>query len=298
MKLQMFIPQNYLRKLIIIILILFLFVSLGLIVWVDEGEGADVAPEQAQGEKQEQGQQDGVNFELDESFFLPLVSVNDEDGTDATATTVPEPSATATSTPEPATAMPTATATPVPEPSATGTSTPEPATATPTATATPVTTISNTLIQLSDPLDEPEYYCIDVPGHGQSVNLDSALTAHTCKPNADDELFSINYPLSGQIYMPAYERCMEARAVDAEAFMMLFLTTCSDSPMQQFAHNNDGTIQLQSGDSEALCITVADGVGAPTGGPSHLWRELMLRPCTTLSDELAQWVFPGPTVEE
>ncbi|MFK7804821.1 MAG: hypothetical protein AB8G95_24525 [Anaerolineae bacterium] len=165
-----------------------------------------------------------------------------------------------------------------------------------TGTSTSAATISNTLIQLSDPLDETEYYCIDVPGFRQSINLDAALTAHTCKPNADDELFSINYPLPGQIYMPTYERCMEARAVDAEAFMMLFLTECSDSPLQQFTRNNDGTIQLQSDASEALCITIADGVGTPTGGPSHLWRALMLRPCTTLSDELAQWIFPGPTL--
>ena len=70
---------------------------------------------------------------------------------------------------------------------------------------------ANTLIQLRDPLDEPEYYCVDVPGFGRSLNLDGVLTAHTCKPNADDELFIIDHRQAGQLYMPAYDRCVQAR---------------------------------------------------------------------------------------
>ena len=42
-----------------------------------------------------------------------------------------------------------------------------------------------TLLQLVDALDEPEYYCVDVPGFGGSLNLQSTLMAHTCKPGAD-----------------------------------------------------------------------------------------------------------------
>jgi len=157
------------------------------------------------------------------------------------------------------------------------------------------TTIADTLIQLSEPLDEPEYYCIDVPGFGQSLNLDGALTAHTCKPNSDDELFTVNYPSEGQFYMPAYERCMEART--AEAGAELTMTACSDSPLQQFTHHDDGSIQLQSSDSETLCIAVADEAGEPTGGPSHLMRDLLLQPCATVSTTLSQWVFPGREVK-
>lgn len=155
-------------------------------------------------------------------------------------------------------------------------------------------TASNTLIQLRDSLDEPEYYCIDVPGFRQSLNLDGALTAHTCKPNADDEMFTINHPAEGQIYMPAYERCMEARA--AEAGAELFMTECDDSSLQQFRYHDDGLIQLQSSDSEVLCIAVADEAGEPTGGPSHVVRNLMLQPCANVAAALSQWTFPGPTV--
>ena len=49
-----------------------------------------------------------------------------------------------------------------------------------------------TLIQLADALDEPQYYCIDVPGFGDRLNLGAALMAHTCKPGAADEMFAVN----------------------------------------------------------------------------------------------------------
>ncbi len=78
------------------------------------------------------------------------------------------------------------------------------------------------LIQLRDPLDEPEYYCVDVPGAGLSLNLQSSLQAHTCKLSAaEDETFTFNYPSVGQIYMEAYEMCVEAGSVAAGAELRL-----------------------------------------------------------------------------
>ena len=68
----------------------------------------------------------------------------------------------------------------------------------------------DTLLQLIDPLDEPEFYCVDVPGFRDSLQTDRPLQAHTCKPGADDELFLFNRPADGQISMPAYDLCMEA----------------------------------------------------------------------------------------
>ena len=58
---------------------------------------------------------------------------------------------------------------------------------------------------LRDPLDEPEFYCVDVAGFGSNLNLNSPLQAHTCKPGADDELFIFNHPTPGQFYMGAYD---------------------------------------------------------------------------------------------
>ena len=86
------------------------------------------------------------------------------------------------------------------EPPATPTAAPPtPTVATPTPTAAAPTSATPsmagidvdpakaeaTLLQLVDALDEPEYYCVDVPGFGGSLNLQSTLMAHTCKPGAD-----------------------------------------------------------------------------------------------------------------
>ena len=140
-------------------------------------------------------------------------------------------------------------------------------------------------LQLTDPLDEPEFYCVDVPGAGRGVRLDGDLQAHTCKPisGAEDELFSIDHPSAGQIFMEAYGLCVEADLATAGA--ALSLQPCSDSALQRFALDND-LILLDESD---LCLSVADGPGIPTGGPSHLRRNLTFEKCGTIDSKLARW---------
>lgn len=150
------------------------------------------------------------------------------------------------------------------------------------------------LIQLQDPLDEPEYYCIDVPGFGRSLNLQGALTAHTCKPSADDEMFLFNSPSTGQFSMPAYNLCMAAGA--AEAGSSLLLAECSASPLQRFQINEPGQIRLSPEESDDLCLTVAPEAGEPTGGPSHLRRNLTLETCDQDDSARSLWTVGSPTV--
>ena len=149
-----------------------------------------------------------------------------------------------------------------------------------------------TLIQLADPLDEPEYYCVDVPGFGARLNLGAALMAHTCKPRADDEMFAVNRPRPGNLAMPAYELCMAADSATGGA--QLHLQECSDSALQRFAHQAGGLLVLSGTE---LCLAVAPEAGRPTGGPSHLRRDLSLQPCSTTEPELTSWLFPGPAPE-
>ncbi len=150
------------------------------------------------------------------------------------------------------------------------------------------------LIQLLDPLDEPEFYCVDVPGFGSSLNLQGALTAHTCKPGADDEMFQFDSPSPGQIQMPAYDLCMEAGAPEPGAD--LILAGCSDAALQKFGFNERGQIQLKYGTDAALCLTVADEPGEPTGGPSHLRRDLTLETCDLADEARTVWTAGSPTV--
>ncbi len=146
------------------------------------------------------------------------------------------------------------------------------------------------LIQLQNPLDEPEYYCVDVPGAGPSLNLQSALQAHTCKLSAaEDETFTFNYPSVGQIYMEAYQLCVEADRVAAGA--ELHLQECADQPRQFFVYE-DRQIRLRDAGAETLCLAIAQGAGTPTGGPSHLRRDLGLRRCGEVEAALSEWEIP------
>ena len=147
-----------------------------------------------------------------------------------------------------------------------------------------------TLVQLIDPLDEPEFYCVDVPGFGASLDLAAALSAHTCKPGADDELFRSGTPLPGHLQMPAYQLCMAAAA--AEDAADLFLEDCSDSPLQRFALDAEGSLRLAD---SMLCLAIAPGAGEATGGPSHVRRDLGLQDCDTVPAQRRRWQLPGPS---
>ena len=150
------------------------------------------------------------------------------------------------------------------------------------------------LIQLRDPLDEPEFYCVDVPGVGATLNLQGALTAHTCKPGAEDEIFHMNLSSTGQFSMPAYNLCMEADG--PEAGNSLHLAECSSARLQQFRYFDIGQIRLAHGSVGELCLTVASGVGEPTGGPSHLRRGLTMEACDQVDTARSLWIVGSPVV--
>ena len=147
---------------------------------------------------------------------------------------------------------------------------------------------SSVMIRLFDPLDEPEFYCVDVPGYGTHVRLDSPLTAHTLKAfGSTDEMWLLNYPKAGQIYVPAYESCIEAE--NAKAGASLYLKQPSESPLQRFTLTEEGTIVLT--EHTDLGFAVAPGEGEPTGGPSHLKRELGLANLAETPEKLTKWML-------
>lgn len=145
------------------------------------------------------------------------------------------------------------------------------------------------LIALVDLLDEPEGYCLDVPGWGNRLNLNAPLMAHTCKPGAEDELFTRDHPSSGQLYMNAYGRCVAAASGTPGS--QILLVNCEASALQRFSFDLNGQIRLDGSD---VCITVAGGKGTPTRGPSHLRRDLSLTPCKSADPALSRWRLPAP----
>ena len=167
--------------------------------------------------------------------------------------------------------------------------TPEPqptAILSPTAAPAVPTPSVESLIMLQDPLDEPEFYCVDVAGFGSNLNLNSPLQAHTCKPGADDELFIFNAPGTGQFFMDAYNFCLEAEEG------LLYARKCSDAPAQRFVLGSDGAIRAHGAD---LCLAVQSGAGQPAGGRSHLRRDLLLQSCADVAQNLSRWLLPGPS---
>ena len=144
------------------------------------------------------------------------------------------------------------------------------------------------LIELVDRLDEPEGYCVDVPGWGNRLNLNAALMAHTCKPGAADELFVIDRPAAGQLYMPAYDRCVAAESDQAGA--EVFLKPCDATPLQRFSFDGEGKIRLVKGKN---CLAVDSRAGQPTGGPSHLRRDLRLESCDSVKASHSSWKLPA-----
>lgn len=130
---------------------------------------------------------------------------------------------------------------------------------------------------------------MDVPGFGSNLHLGAALMGHTCKPRAEDELFAVNQPNVANLFMPAYDRCLQADPMRDP--INIYLRACSDDPLQHIVFTANGAIRLTAHD---LCLALSPGAGEPTGGPSHLRRGLALLRCGEPDSRLTRWKFPGP----
>lgn len=145
---------------------------------------------------------------------------------------------------------------------------------------------SPVLIRLVDPLDELEFYCFDIPGFRQNVQLKAPLLAHTLKRfGSADEMWTIDYPSEGQIFASEYGLCIEAASFEPGAVLML--REPSDSPLQGFNFTDNGYIALVG--NPDLGFAVVEGAGSKAGGPSHLRRDLSLNTLSETDPSLATW---------
>jgi len=139
-------------------------------------------------------------------------------------------------------------------------------------------------IRLVDPLDEPEFYCLDLSGWGDHLRLEDPLQGHTCKaPGADDQMFSVK---DDKILVSGTGRCFEISGSSKPLPGAAVLArTCSDSPTQLFTVEQDG--RITAGES-GLCLAVGEQ-SADASGPSHVWRVLSVEPCDSTAAELMTW---------
>lgn len=142
------------------------------------------------------------------------------------------------------------------------------------------------MIRLVDPLDEPEFYCVDIPGFRQNVQLYAPLMAHTLKRfGSADEMFIMDHPAKGQIFASEYGLCIEASAAKSGA--QLLLKKPSDSPLQQFTLTDEGYLVLM--DHPELGFTIDSKDGTKAGGPSHVRRDLSLKKLSEFPASQTTW---------
>jgi len=139
-------------------------------------------------------------------------------------------------------------------------------------------------IRLVDPLDEPEFYCLDLSGWGDHLRLEDPLQGHTCKTRgANDQMFSVE---DGKVSVGDTGRCLEiAGSSKPLPGGAVLARTCSDSPMQALSLEQDG--RITAGES-GLCLAVGEQ-SADASGPSHVWRVLTVEPCDSTDSELMTW---------
>lgn len=142
------------------------------------------------------------------------------------------------------------------------------------------------LIVLVDPLDEPEFFCFDLAGWGQRLQLDDPLQAHTCKTrNADDQLFHFE---DSRLKVSTQNLCVQVAGSTGKTLAgsaVLARPCVDDNPLQDLSFGDDGKVYV--GDTD-FCIGVG-AVSEAAGGPSHLWRTLKVAVCESHDDNLLTW---------
>lgn len=143
-----------------------------------------------------------------------------------------------------------------------------------------------TLLRLVAALDEPEFYCIDLVGHGASIELDNPLQAHTCKVrNAADQTFVID---GEQIKVVEYDRCLQVAGtsrVTLSGSAVLARECDNDNPLQKISLTESGLLQI--GDTEYCIVAGVESTNA--SGPSHVWRSLSTAKCASANNDLGVW---------
>ena len=142
------------------------------------------------------------------------------------------------------------------------------------------------------PLDEARGYCLDIPGHRSSVQLESPLHVHTCKHGIwnQDGRFDITALENGVLHMPHYELCLQAENTAIGA--RLLLEECSQAEVQTWTLQDSGEIALEA--FPQMCITVEGGPGRDAGGPQYLMKGVGLDTCAQRANDRQRWTTVTP----
>lgn len=151
-----------------------------------------------------------------------------------------------------------------------------------------------TEVVLSNELDEPRGYCLDIAGgKGANAKADRGLQAHTCYHYTgtilEDQGFDSALIEEGRFRIPYYDKCMSVASVAADT--PISLEQCLDVDTQEFMLQSNG--QLVTKADPSLCVTTSEtekreGRG---GSPVHVMRPLSLQPCDDSRESYQRWTL-------
>ncbi len=158
-------------------------------------------------------------------------------------------------------------------------------------------------IRLARFLDEPDGYCLDIPGSADRQIPNVPMWVHTCHMfPRPDQVVTVD-PAAGLSWQAGGATlCLTAAAIEENAEFSL--APCDGRPEQRIAFT--ASAQMQLADSE-LCLHVASfgpspfgiptsnedeyGRGIPINPPvSHLARPLVALPCAAGDPGFSRWV--------
>lgn len=149
-------------------------------------------------------------------------------------------------------------------------------------------------IRVASPLDEPRFYCVDIPGNNEQFD-GVEMSLHTCKDGMThrDTIFSASRAAEGELFMPDYDLCLAAYILEKGAPIQLGACT-GDSVQWQVGSSRI----TPAGDSE-LCLTVGAEPGALTRGGKtyptrYKSRPLILDSCDEDIGERQGWMLVEP----
>lgn len=147
-----------------------------------------------------------------------------------------------------------------------------------------------------DTLGDPRGYCLDVPGFGDSLDLDAPVQTHSCKYDRpgfyDDELLELTS--EQRLRWTNYERCLAAAELEAGA--ALESRACDSQAAHEWALHDDG--RLTPASAPELCVTLADertvaGTDLMTV-PPYSSRGVSVEPCSANAGHRQAWRWSGP----
>ncbi len=144
---------------------------------------------------------------------------------------------------------------------------------------------SGDFVRLIAPLDEPEFYCLDLAGWGDHLQLDDPLQTHTCKATGGgDQMFFFE---GNRLKVDGYDRCVQVAGSSGVTLMgsSVLARPCGDNVLQDLSMDEEGYIHV--GDSK-YCLG-AGAESAEAAGPSHMWRTLVVVHCGTTPPNMVTW---------